>query len=579
MEIINDKLNLIRNKIIDYSIIGLLAFSIFIFGASVFGVILYDINMLTILYGIELLVVCLTLLFNKYLSPILKTHIVCCCFIFLSFLSAYLFGLSGRILYGIIGVIIGTLMYGRRLGIIYTIIAITGNFTIGLLYSLGYIDLHLDFNKNNLNILSWVNASGSYIFVAITIILAIGGFYKLYVQLIFDLGNKYEESQCLNEELMSNKVKLEESEEKILLLLDSTVEGIYGVDLDGNCTYANKSCLNFLGYKSEDELIGKNMHNLIHYKPNNIESDIHDCIETKVFEKQLGLIANDEVFQRKDGSFFPVEYYYYPQIKDDKVIGSVITFIDITEKKSKENIILEINQELNSLNNDKDKFIRILAHDLKNPFNSLIGFSQLLLENIDEFDKDTIKEQISIINETSINTYELLEDILLWLMSQAGKIKNEPSPILFSDICSEIINNANIQACEKNIKIDFSLEPNPTIFADRNMFKTILRNLLSNAIKFTKTGGKISISASIVGNDAIICVKDNGIGMSKEKMKNIWVALQEDKSIGTSGERGTGLGLSICKEFVEKNNGKIWVESTLGEGSDFKFTLPLEGKQ
>lgn len=578
MEIINDKLNLIRNKIIDYSIIGLLAFSIFIFGASVFGVILYDINMLTILYGIELLVVCLTLLFNKYLSPILKTHIVCCCFIFLSFLSAYLFGLSGRILYGIIGVIIGTLMYGRRLGIIYTIIAITGNFTIGLLYSLGYIELHLDFNKNNLNILSWVNASGSYIFVAITIILAIGGFYKLYVQLIFDLGNKYEESQCLNEELMSNKVKLEESEEKILLLLDSTVEGIYGVDLDGNCTYANKSCLNFLGYKSEDELIGKNMHNLIHYKPNNIESDIHDCIETKVFEKQLGLIANDEVFQRKDGSFFSVEYYYYPQIKDDKVIGSVITFIDITEKKSKENIILEINQELNSLNNDKDKFIRILAHDLKNPFNSLIGFSQLLLENIDEFEKDTIKEQISIINETSINTYELLEDILLWLMSQAGKIKNEPSPILFSDICSEIINNANIQACEKNIKIDFSLEPNPTIFADRNMFKTILRNLLSNAIKFTKTGGKISISASIVGNDAIICVKDNGIGMSKEKMKNIWVALQEDKSIGTSGERGTGLGLSICKEFVEKNNGKIWVESTLGEGSDFKFTLPLDGK-
>ncbi|MBP1630183.1 MAG: hypothetical protein H6Q15_1076 [Bacteroidetes bacterium] len=578
MEIINDKLKLIRNKIIDYSIIGLLAFSIFIFGASVIGVILYDINMLTILYGIELLVVCLTLVFNKYLSPILKTHIVCCCFIFLSFLSAYLFGLSGRILYGIIGVIIGTLMYGRRLGIIYTIIAISGNFTIGLLYSLGYIDLHLDFNKNNLNILSWVNASGSYIFVAITIILAIGGFYKLYVQLIFDLGNKYEESQCLNEELMSNKVKLEESEEKILLLLDSTVEGIYGVDLDGNCTYANKSCLNFLGYKSEDELIGKNMHNLIHYKPNNIESDIHDCIETKVFEKQLGLIANDEVFQRKDGSFFPVEYYYYPQIKDDKVIGSVITFIDITEKKSKENIILEINQELNSLNNDKDKFIRILAHDLKNPFNSLIGFSQLLLENIDEFEKDTIKEQISIINETSINTYELLEDILLWLMSQAGKIKNEPSPILFSDICSEIINNANIQACEKNIKIDFSLEPNPTIFADRNMFKTIMRNLLSNAIKFTKMGGKISISASIVGNDAIICVKDNGIGMSKEKMKNIWVALQEDKSIGTSGERGTGLGLSICKEFVEKNNGKIWVKSTLGEGSDFKFTLPLDGK-
>lgn len=578
MEIINDKLNLIRNKIIDYSIIGLLAFSIFIFGASVIGVILYDINMLTILYGIELLVVCLTLLFNKYLSPILKTHIVCCCFIFLSFLSAYLFGLSGRILYGIIGVIIGTLMYGRRLGIIYTIIAITGNFTIGLLYSLGYIDLHLDFNKNNLNILSWVNASGSYIFVAITIILAIGGFYKLYVQLIFDLGNKYEESQCLNEELMSNKVKLEESEEKILLLLDSTVEGIYGVDLDGNCTYANKSCLNFLGYMSEDELIGKNMHNLIHHKHNNIESDIHDCIETKVFEKQLGLIANDEVFQRKDGSFFPVEYYYYPQIKEGKVIGSVITFIDITEKKSKENIILEINQELNSLNNDKDKFIRILAHDLKNPFNSLIGFSQLLLENIDEFEKDTIKEQISIINETSINTYELLEDILLWLMSQAGKIKNEPSPILFSDICSEIINNANIQACEKNIKIDFSLEPNPTIFADRNTFKTILRNLLSNAIKFTKMGGKISISASIVGNDAIICVKDNGIGMSKEKMKNIWVALQEDKSIGTSGERGTGLGLSICKEFVEKNNGKIWVESTLGEGSDFKFTLPLDGK-
>lgn len=577
MEIINRKLDQIRNNIIDYSIFGILAFSIFIFGASVIGEILYDISMLTLLYGIELLVIFLTLVFRKKLSPILKTHIVCCCFIFLSYLSAYLFGLSGRILYGIIGVILGTLMYGRRLGIIYTIIAITGNFTIGLLYSFGYIDLHLDFNKNNLNILSWINSSGSYVFVAITIILAIGGFYKLYVRLIYDLGNKYKESKSLNEELMIKESKLEDSEEKILLLLNSTVEGIYGVDLNGNCTYANKSCLNFLGYESEDELRGKNMHNLIHYNNYNKEFEKNERIESKKFEEQLGLIAKEEFFKRKDGSCLPVEYYFYPQIKDGKEIGSVITFIDITEKKSRENTILEINQELNKMNTDKDKFIKILTHDLKNPFNSIIGFSSLLLENFDTFDNDFKKEYISIIYQTSSSTYEMMEEILLWLKANSGQIKFEPIHFKLSDLCDDNINIYKLSAESKKIILNCNLD-GTSVYADIKMVKTIIRNLVSNAIKFTHEGGEINVNVEKNKNEVIIIISDNGIGMNEKKAKNIWVALQEEKSNGTNGERGTGLGLSICKEFVERNKGRIWVESTLGKGSEFKFTLPLAEK-
>ncbi|MFV0501228.1 MAG: sensor histidine kinase [Bacteroidales bacterium] len=231
-------------------------------------------------------------------------------------------------------------------------------------------------------------------------------------------------------------------------------------------------------------------------------------------------------------------------------------------------------------NLDKDKFIKILAHDLKSPFTTLMGFSSLLLKNIYNYDIETIKEHLEVINDASSQTYEMLEEILIWLKSQSGQIIYNPKEIMFSEICDEVLNSINILAKDKNISLEFNCHINDTnVYVDKNMTKTILRNLISNAIKFSKPNGKIKIIQEILDNETLITVSDHGIGISQEDINLIWNPLQTINSLGTSGEKGTGLGLSICKEFVEKQGGRIWVESKLSEGSNFKFTLPLAMKE
>lgn len=386
-------------------------------------------------------------------------------------------------------------------------------------------------------------------------------------------------SRNITEQLKEQEI-LKEREEKISLLLNSTAEGIYGIDLDGNCTFANKACAEILGFDSEDEFLGKNMHNLIHHSyKNKTPMDVKICKILRAFRQGEGVHVDDEVFWKKDGTCFPVEYYSYPQIKNGEIVGAVITFTNITERKSIEEQLFKYAKDLKILNSDKDKFIRILAHDLKNPFNSLIGFSELLLNNLDNFDVDTIKEYISIMNETSNKTFNLLEEILLWLNAQSGKLNFEPSKIDLQELVSNIILGFKSTAESKNISLISNISENIYAYADINMLRTILRNLVSNAIKFTNSNGKISINSEISNNEIIITVSDNGVGVIEDNIKTIFDPLHLTSEIGTAGEKGTGLGLSICKEFVEKHGCSIWLESQVGVGSDFKFTMPISNNK
>ena len=372
------------------------------------------------------------------------------------------------------------------------------------------------------------------------------------------------------------KELLKEREGKISLLLNSTAEGIYGVDLNSNCTFANKSCVNILGYNSEKDFLGKNMHNLIHHSyEDKTFMDVNSCKISQAIIKGEGIYADDEVFWGKDGTCFPVEYYSYPQVKNGEIVGAVITFTNITERKAIKEQLLKNAKDLKILNSDKDKFIRILAHDLKSPFTSLIGFSELLLNNLESLDDDTIKEYISIINETSSKTFGLLEEILLWLNAQSGNLKFEPSRIEIQELVSNIISDLKLLAEPKEILLVSNISGEIYANADPNMLRTILRNLISNSIKFTNYKGKISINAETADNEIIITVSDNGIGISEDSIKTIFDSIQLNSRVGTGGEKGTGLGLTICKEFVEKHGGKIWVESQVGVGSNFKFTIPL----
>ena len=234
-----------------------------------------------------------------------------------------------------------------------------------------------------------------------------------------------------------------------------------------------------------------------------------------------------------------------------------------------------LNAQLEKINTDKDRFISILGHDLRSPFNILLGYSEILSEEIHKLDIDEIENQVNYLKKAAHNTYNLLEDILMWARTQSGKIPFNPLKLSFADVCKNILEILNPNADAKKITIDYSPSDGITVFADFDMLKTVLRNLVSNAIKFTNNHGAINISAYENSGNVIISVSDNGTGISPDNLKKLFDISQVFSTKGTAKETGTGLGLILCKEFVEKHGGKIWVESEYGKGSIFRFTLPL----
>lgn len=251
------------------------------------------------------------------------------------------------------------------------------------------------------------------------------------------------------------------------------------------------------------------------------------------------------------------------------------TLEDITYRKLIEEDIKFKNAELLRLNADKDYFISILAHDLKTPFNSILGFLDLLLSHLHSFDIDQIERQLMVVQNSANNAFLLLEDILGWALSQSGKLPFEPRMFNLKLICDEVIEMLRPNANSKNLTLNSIETDHVMAYADMNMLNTILRNLISNAIKFTNRGGTISISSEQLNSELVISVADTGIGISPEHLPRLFDNSQIQSQNGTANEKGTGLGLLLCEMFIAKHGGKIWAESTLGQGSVFKFTLPF----
>lgn len=376
-------------------------------------------------------------------------------------------------------------------------------------------------------------------------------------------------------EILREKELIQEKEEKINLLLNSAAEGIYGVDVDGNCTFANKSCVNMLGYSSEDEMLGRNIHKLIHHSyASGKPMDLSECKMQATILNNVETHSEDEVFWRKDGTKVEVEYFSFPQVQNGKVIGYVVTFLDISERKKTEKQIISFAKDLQKLNSDKDKFIRILAHDLKNPFNSIIGFSEYIIQNLGSIEKDEIEEFTKMINDSSEKAYTLLEEILLWLKVQSGQLSVQKTKIELRNIVLNIIENLSPLAQNKSIKLNCNIPQDVYIEADINMFKTILRNLITNSIKFTNENGEIEVNIEEIEKRIKIIVADNGVGMSQDLAKNLFTDQVNQTEEGTKGEKGTGLGLTIIKELVQKHKELIWAESEIGKGSRFIVTMP-----
>ena len=238
------------------------------------------------------------------------------------------------------------------------------------------------------------------------------------------------------------------------------------------------------------------------------------------------------------------------------------------------------NKKLQELNATKNKFFSIIAHDLKSPFNAMIGFSELLVNQFDEFNISTQKKYLSILSQSVQNVYKLLENLLTWSRSQMGNISFKLEEKNIHLLTNEAIKMLSQLAKDKTISLSNKLPTDLFIFVDNNMFSTIIRNLISNAIKFTPKGGIIEVNSQLVNNKnkekyVEISVKDNGIGITPEVQSKLFNIKENHSTQGTEREKGTGLGLIICKEFVEKHGGKIWIESEKGKGSKFIFTLPM----
>lgn len=246
---------------------------------------------------------------------------------------------------------------------------------------------------------------------------------------------------------------------------------------------------------------------------------------------------------------------------------TIIQLQDSVEKKTK---------ELRDLNTSKDMFFSIIAHDLKGPFNSLIGFSNLMFDEVKASKNKELLETVKIIKKASENTFELLQNLLEWAQMQSGRLKFNRENVSLNKIINQVLNTSSIQSKQKNIEIKTIIsDAYYMVFADRNMIRTVLRNLISNAIKYSHENGTIVIRCAVEDNVVKISVADNGVGISKENLDRLFKFRYSQKTLGTFGEKGTGLGLILVKDFINKHNGDIWVESELGKGSTFIFTIPI----
>jgi|GEM_PF-566972 PAS domain S-box-containing protein len=330
----------------------------------------------------------------------------------------------------------------------------------------------------------------------------------------------------------------------------------------------NKSLL----FKPEEELIGKSVHEVFDTdRANLILHAIQECIRSKslvVIEYPLEVSGEPRWFTAR------LSYK-----SEDSVIFNAY---DVTEKKKDEENIRQSEKKLKELNVTKDKFFSIIAHDLRNPLSNFQSISELLHQEYDHYNDEQKKQLIQSMLSSSISLNELLENLLKWSLSHRNELFLKPAKILLQPLVKEAIGGVEHIANKKQVVVESSIQEEATIFADKNATHTILRNLISNALKFSRTNGVITILAnerSIDGeNYQVVQVVDKGIGISKERLSNIFNVGVQSSTVGTSQEKGSGLGLILCQELTEKQGGRIWIESEEGKGTTVFFSLPKSTK-
>ena len=267
-------------------------------------------------------------------------------------------------------------------------------------------------------------------------------------------------------------------------------------------------------------------------------------------------------------------FIHFEGLVSDDGQSCILSLIDVSEYEQIENS-LKVSESLSrEINATKDKFFSIIAHDLRNPFNSIVGFSNLLAGQVKERNFEDLENYVTVIQQSSERAMDLLSNLLEWSRSQTGQLNIRPVHMDLASLVKEVVYSLHDTTVQKSISIITELEDHVLILADRAMISTVLRNLISNAVKFSYPDTKIVISAKRLGKESLVTVQDSGVGIRKSDLDKIFRLDKSFTKTGTANEKGTGLGLLLCKEFITKHGGNIWVESEFGKGSTFSFTIP-----
>jgi PAS domain S-box-containing protein len=354
-----------------------------------------------------------------------------------------------------------------------------------------------------------------------------------------------------------------ESDERIRLLLDSAAEPIYGIDLEGKCTFANSACVRAAGYAQVEELLGQRMHDLIHHThPDGSRYPPEQCPICRTCRKGETVQVTNEVFWRRDGSSFPVEYISTPIRKSGRIEGAVVTFRDITER--------------NKVDKMKNEFVSMVSHELRTPLTSIRGALGLIAGGAFGALPNQIASLIEIAHSNSQRLIHLINDILDIEKISAGRLKFEMRVQFLSPIIEKALQMNQSYADEFGVTLRYRKpERDCYVDVDGDRMLQVLSNLLSNAAKFSQTGEVVEVATELLANRVRVRVIDHGEGIPEEFQSRIFQRFSQADSSATRQKGGTGLGLSICKALVEGMHGEIGFTSKVQRGTTFYVDLPL----
>lgn len=376
-------------------------------------------------------------------------------------------------------------------------------------------------------------------------------------------------------------------------ILENLNSGVALIDDQGRFVSYNKKFLNLFGLDELSTIRNVNDQNWAEWQVFNEELNILNVDEHPVRKAAItgSRVSNQLVGVRlpSGGDIIWMLISAEPVFENGKIVKTICTYLDVTEHKLADaalrrseqqyrqlsDTLLESESELRELNATKDKLFSIISHDLKGPFSSIVGFSELLIDKVEKNDLKSIKDFSMIILESSWQAMDLLTNLIEWSRVQTGRMTYNPAPVSLVSIIEGVVRLLNASAIQKSIDISIEITGDIIIMADKAMVSTIFRNLLSNAIKFTKPGGRVVIHVRVKGGKLETEVCDTGIGMDNVFSQKLFSTDIGISKPGTHNEKGSGLGLMLCKDFVSKHNGDIWVKSEPGRGSRFFFTLPI----